>query len=172
EGLYWYPGSNVRLVSGEIYKRYKAMGAERSVLGYPTADEAGPADGRFGNFQRGSIYWTPTHGAHDVVGGIRTRWTALGGVTGLGYPTTNESDTGNKKGRYNHFERGSIFWSSATGAWDVRGAIRDRWAVLGWERSYLGFPTSGEYAWSGGKRSDFQRGYIVYKNGKATDHRY
>jgi uncharacterized protein with LGFP repeats len=66
--------------------------------------------------------------------------------------------------RYNHFTKnGSIYWSGATGAHNVQGEIRNRWAALGWERSYLGLPTSDEYAISGGGfRSDFQGGYIVY----------
>jgi glucose/arabinose dehydrogenase len=172
QSLYWSPGQPVHMVNGEIYKRYKAMGADRSALGYPVTDEAGPANGRFSKFQRGSIYWTPAHGAHDVIGGIRDRWTALGGVNGLGYPTTNEADTGNRLGRFNHFERGSVFWSSPTGAWGISGAIRNKWASLGWDSSYLGFPTGGEFAVSGGRRQNFQHGYIVYQAGRATDHRY
>jgi stage II sporulation protein D len=44
----------------------------------------------------------------------------------------------------------------------VRGAIRARWAQLGWENSRLGFPTSDEYAIPGGRRSDFQGGYITW----------
>jgi len=52
--------------------------------------------------------------------------------------------------------------------------IRLRWRDLGWETSYLGFPTSGEYNIPTGKRSDFQFGYITYNGatGAIEDRRY
>ncbi|HZB49770.1 MAG TPA: hypothetical protein VE547_11820, partial [Mycobacteriales bacterium] len=36
----------------------------------------------------------------------------------------------------------SIYWSPDTGAHPVHGDIRARWAQLGWEESYLGFPVT------------------------------
>jgi hypothetical protein len=64
-------------------------------------------------------------------------------------------------GRYTHFQHGSIYWTPDTGAHEVRGAIRDKWAALGWERSYLGFPVSDELATEqGGRVNGFQRGEI------------
>ncbi|WP_442928867.1 LGFP repeat-containing protein, partial [Modestobacter sp. VKM Ac-2980] len=33
---------------------------------------------------------------------------------------------------------------------------------LGWENSTLGFPTTNEYSVDGGRRSDFQNGYITW----------
>jgi uncharacterized protein with LGFP repeats len=44
----------------------------------------------------------------------------------------------------------------------VKGEIRKRWAALGWERSYLRYPTSDEYVTNGVYRSDFQGGYITF----------
>ena len=66
-------------------------------------------------------------------------------------------------GRYNHFAGAygsSIYWSPSTGAHEVYGAIRARWAGQGWERGRLGYPVSGEYAVPGGRQSDFQGGSI------------
>lgn len=37
-----------------------------------------------------------------------------------------------------------MFWTEAFGAHEVHGAIRDRYASMGWERSYLGYPTTDE----------------------------
>ncbi|RSD15841.1 LGFP repeat-containing protein, partial [Amycolatopsis eburnea] len=66
-------------------------------------------------------------------------------------------------GRYNHFSLGhSIYYTVATGAHAVKGEIRKRWAALGWERSYLRYPTSDEYVVNGVYRSDFQGGYITF----------
>lgn len=82
---------------------------------------------------------------YSVVGAINTKYQALGGVNGiLGCPTTNELPTPDGVGRFNHFVGGSIYWTAPTGAWSIRGAIRTKWSQLGWETSYLGYPTSDE----------------------------
>jgi uncharacterized protein with LGFP repeats len=119
--------------------------------------------GFFNHFQGGTIFWSPATGAHDVRGEIRGRWAATGWERGgLGYPVTGDARAADGVGFFNHFQGGTIFWSPASGAHEVRGAIRDRWAATGWERGSLGYPTSNEYDVSGGKRSDFQRGSIVW----------
>jgi uncharacterized protein with LGFP repeats len=76
---------------------------------------------------------------------------------------TDETTTPDGIGRFNHFQGGSIYWTPATGAHEVHGAIRDRWASLGWERSRLGYPTSDELVWAGtGRVSRFQGGSIYW----------
>ena len=61
----------------------------------------------------------------------------------------------------------------ATGAHAVKGEIRKRWKVLGWERSYLHYPTTDEYVSNGVYRSDFQGGYITYTVAAgAVDHHW
>jgi hypothetical protein len=81
-------------VHGDIHSKYVAMGAEASILGYPTTDETGTPDGvgRFNHFQAGSIYWMPNTGAHEVHGLIREFWAANGWERNpnLGYPITDE----------------------------------------------------------------------------------
>src|SRR5437762_1615289 len=56
-----------------------------------------------------------------------------------------------------HFERGSIY-SSAFGAHEVHGAIRDAWAALGWESGPLGYPTSDEVDGGDGYRASHFQG--------------
>jgi glucose/arabinose dehydrogenase len=174
QGVYWHPNTGPHLVVGAIHTRYRALGGEGSALGYPTTDEGGAPAGRFTHFQRGSVYWTPNHGAWELFGAVLNRWAALGGAPGLGFPTGGETDTLHKTGRYQHFERGTVLWSAATGAREVVGAIRNRYFALGWERSYLGFPTSGEYAVTGGRRSNFQGGYVFFEfaTGRVVDRRH
>ncbi|MCD2186091.1 LGFP repeat-containing protein [Actinomycetospora soli] len=65
-------------------------------------------------------------------------------------------------GRAQDYAGGSIYWSSATGAHAVRGAILTRYKAIGGPSSAIGFPTTDEYAVSGGRRSDFAKGTIVY----------
>ncbi|MFF2347899.1 polysaccharide deacetylase family protein, partial [Pseudarthrobacter sp. NPDC058119] len=111
----------------------------------------------------GSIYWSPATGAHEIHGSIGGHYAELGGPAGfLGFPLTDETGTPDGVGRFNHFAGGSIYWSPATGAREVHGAIRAQWAALGWEHSRLGYPISDEYGITGGRRSDFQHGSILW----------
>lgn len=163
--IYWTASTGAHEIRGDIRGTWARLGWERSKLGWPVTDELGTPDGRgrFNAFQAGSIYWTPWTGAHEVRGAIRQTWGRLGWErSALGYPRTDELGAPDGVGRYNHFERGSVYWTPGTGAHEVRGAIRDRWAGMGWERSRLGYPVSDEYAVPGGRRSDFKKGSIVW----------
>ena len=62
----------------------------------------------------------------------------------LGFPTTDEINTPGGEGKFNHFQRGSIYWSPSTGAHKVLGEIRNYWGMNGWEKSRFGFPVSEE----------------------------
>ena len=98
-----------------------------------------------------------------VPSAIGDKYWSLGGPYGFeGYATTPERVAPDGVGHYQYFQGGSIYWSPATGAHEVHGAILGKWASLGWERSYLGYPTSDEYAFNGGRRSNFQGGYIFW----------
>src|SRR4051812_20241968 len=80
-------------VQGPIAEKYRALGAEASLLGKCVTSEAATADGagRFNRFEGGSIYWTPGTGAHEVHGAIHDRWAALSWEAGvLGYPVSDE----------------------------------------------------------------------------------
>jgi uncharacterized protein with LGFP repeats len=152
-------------------------------IGPPTDAGAGSEEmvlrdnrGHARDFANGSIYWTPQTGAHEVHGDIRVKWAQEGGERGfLGYPETDETGTPDGVGRFNHFEHGSIYWTPQTGAREVHGDIRQLWAQMGWERSFLGYPTSDEHddpGVQGGRRSEFQHGFINWTpSGGAHAHR-
>lgn len=178
-GIFWTKTNGTFRVAGAIYTRYQALGLDRSQLGYPITNETCTSTGCYNHFQRGSIFWSRGTGAHEVRNAIRSKWAALGWERGfLGYPYTDEMATPDGKGAYNHFRKGSlvgsIYWSAATGAHEVHGPIRARWAARGWERSYLGYPTSDEFASGGIRRHNFQGGYILYNpgTGAVRDYRY
>jgi uncharacterized protein with LGFP repeats len=165
--IYWSPTSGAHEIHGLIRDRWAALGWERSFLGYPLTDETTTPDGvgRYNHFQGGSIYWTPATGAHEVHGLIRAKWSSLGWERSfLGYPLTDETTTPDGIGRYNHFQGGSVYWTPATGAHEVHGSIRALWASLGWERSFLGYPTSDELSTEDGtgRYSEFQHGSIYW----------
>ncbi|MQA36040.1 hypothetical protein GCU49_21140, partial [Modestobacter roseus] len=103
--------------------------------------------GCYNHFERGSIYWTAATGAQDITGAIRDRWAAIGWEgSHLGYPTTGQTCGLQNGGCFNHFQRGSIYYSPATNAWDIgNGPIRSKWAATGYENGPLGYPTSPQY---------------------------
>ncbi len=165
--IYWTPATGAYEVHGSIRARWQALNWEKGVLRYPVTDETKTPDGigRYNHFQGGSIYWSPATGAFEVHGEIRNKWASLGWEKSfLGYPLTNETTTPDGVGRFNHFQGGSIYWHTATGAHEVHGAIRQFWANIGWEKSALGYPTSDELGvFTGAARiSHFQHGSIYW----------
>ena len=100
-----------------------------------------------------------------VYGAIGEKWAQLGGEGGfLGAPLTDETGTPDGVGRFNHFAGGSIYWTPETGAHAVYGAIRDKWANMGWERSFLGYPITDETGTPDGvgRFNHFQGGSIYW----------
>ncbi|HZQ48558.1 MAG TPA: hypothetical protein VFC07_16190, partial [Verrucomicrobiae bacterium] len=89
---------------------------------------------------------TPGCNESLVGGAIKAHYDSLGACASfLGAPTTGELGTPDGVGRYNHFANdGSIYWTSALGAWSIHGLIQDHWSSMGWETSVLGYPTTDE----------------------------
>jgi len=115
--IYFRPDLGPHEIHGEIWKLWTDLRREQGNLGYPTSDEIGTPDrvGAFSNFERGSIYWHPRLGPHEVRGAIRGRWAAQGYERGpLGYPTSNEYLVPNNGAR-SDFEHGSIVCDLPTG---------------------------------------------------------
>ena len=55
-----------------------------------------------------------------------------------------------------------MYWSPASGAEPVTGAIYDAWASLGYERGLLGLPTSGEIPEPQWVVQNFQHGTLNF----------
>jgi uncharacterized protein with LGFP repeats len=165
--IYWTAATGAHEVHGVIRDEWLSLGAERSVLGYPTTDELDTArhDGRYNNFQHGEILWSPATGAHAVSGAIYQDYGQNSWEFGpLGYPTTDELDTARHDGRYNNFQHGVILWSPATGAHAVYGAIYQDYGQNSWEFGPLGYPTTDELdtARHDGRYNNFQHGVILW----------
>jgi hypothetical protein len=164
-------------IRGPIWNRYEtAGGPAQSALGAPVADQAlapnSAASGvqsEFADFESGAIYaWTT--GAYQgsafmLRPGILAKWRNFGGPAfRIGLPTGEENSATSQQGTVGvvqRFENGYIYWYSNT-SYYVVGAIADKYRTLNTHTSALGFPTSDEYPWSGGARSDFQGGYIYW----------
>ncbi|MBV8037114.1 hypothetical protein [Roseateles sp.] len=227
--IYWHPSTGAHALHGPILARWHELGGEAGFLGFPTSDVMPGSDvraeGFFAHFQGGSIYWAPpshfsgiaatvsiagavlgvgaatapahaptplngaaaagplgrdigtaaavnpgaainghaqidlqsavalnrpiiqsSAGAFELHGAIREKYLALGAEASiLGYPRTDETGTPDGRGRFNHFQGGSIYWTAETGAHEVHGLIRDRWSALGGARNpQLGYPIGDE----------------------------
>ncbi|WOQ16459.1 hypothetical protein [Raineyella sp. W15-4] len=146
--IYWSPTTDAHFVRGAIRGTWTGNGSEAGFLGYPISDEfCGLAGGGCGqHYQGGEIYWTPGLDAHFVRGAIRGVWTGNNWENGfLGYPTSDEFCGLAQGGCGQHYQGGEIYWSPATDAHFVRGAIREVWTGRGWENGPLGYPTSDEH---------------------------
>src|SRR4051812_36343440 len=95
----------------------------QAVLGNPVSTlEFGAHDGFYRTYERGAIYLSPKGRVFEVHGAIYQRYVSLKAEAGvLGYPQTDETATSLGTGKFNHFDNGSIFWSPATGAWEIQG---------------------------------------------------
>src|SRR5262249_27831643 len=146
--IYWTSSTDAHAVVNAIHDKWSSLGWEAGRCGYPTTDEtATPGNtGAYNHFTKSaSIYWSAATGAHAVFNAIRDNWSSKGWEQSyVGFPTTDETGTPDGIGAYNHFQNGSIYWSPSTGAHTVQGAIHTEWANLGWEQSYLGYPTTDE----------------------------
>jgi D-arabinan endo alpha-(1,5)-arabinofuranosidase len=91
---------------------------------------------------------------------IMARWYRLGGPrAAIGRPVSGEQAVGG--GARQVFRHGRIFWSAATGAHDVPGALLATYRKWGGPRSSLGWPVTGpRVAAHGGHKLLFQRGVI------------
>lgn len=122
-------------------------------------------------YERGSISWTSRTGAHPVRGVIGARWGSLGRENGfLGYPVGGEVCGLRDGGCLQHFQGAVVYWSPASGAHPVRGAIGDRWARSGRERGPLGYPVGDEVCGlrDGGCFQQHQHGSIYWSPGTSA----
>ncbi|KAB1504533.1 hypothetical protein F7230_01835 [Corynebacterium sp. 320] len=156
-------------ILGRIEEAFHRLGGVHH-FGFATTPESIAANnGRFQHFRNSaSIYWHPgvDRGvAHAVEGRIRDAW-ARGGWehSVLGYPITDELPTPDGVGRFNHFQGGSVYWSPASDAHQIGGAIRDKWASQGWETGPLGYPRTDELITPDGRGrfNRFDHGFIYW----------
>jgi SpoIID/LytB domain protein len=172
--MFWSPATGAHVVRGGIQAKWRQLGAEWSVLGYPDGDEEAVAGGagwgqRFGH---GWILWSDASGAHTIVDGpAATKWQALGGPSSTAnLPTSDQGTTGaGGGGTWQHFLGGySMYWSQASGAHAMRGGIRAHWRSTGAEWGPLGYPTSDEVYASGAVRQEFQGGTLEWSAATGT----
>lgn len=161
-------------VYGGILAKYASLGYSNHPLGLPASDRRqGPRGNEYQVFQGGVINQFGGN-AYETHGAILERWNRSGGVTGpLGLAISDEAATARSPqgtvGRYSRFENGIINYNPKINkAVVLFGAIKDKYTAVGFAASYLGLPLSEEYASDGGKRQDFEGGYIAWRPGWAA----
>lgn len=160
-------------VLGQVYVSYEGLGESSHAIGMPRKPEVAVDGGRMQEFERGRMYHrlnAPV--AFEVHGAILDRFLATGDLAKWGFPTSDELPVRSgpsSAGRVSGFEKTTFYWSSATGAHEVHGLIRDRYQELNGPLGKLGFPTSSEtdipdvsgYA----RYNTFSGGSILYVDG-------
>ncbi|WP_019201321.1 alpha/beta hydrolase-fold protein [Tsukamurella sp. 1534] len=119
--------------------------------------------GRAQDFRGGQIFWSTDSGAEVVGGAIGGAYLGAGGPGGaLGFPTGAERPLADKKGRYQQFQGGTVYWTPETGARAVRGEIGKKYAALGFEKSPVGLPVGDETPVRGGGAFQRFQGGVLY----------
>lgn len=159
-------------VSTPITLRWYNDDAFRAAMGAQQTNDTYDNGVRYRDYQNARVYWSQATGAHFVsTGPVLDKYLSAGGHK-LRLPINDTTGTPDGVGRYNHFVDGlSIYWTQATGAHLIYGAIREKWASMDWERSALGYPTTDEHDFEAnlpgkgvvsGRQSDFQGGVITW----------
>ena len=164
--LYWSPPTGARVVTWPAGDAWARQGWEGGALGYPVTDTTcGLArSGCYQHFQGGTVMYSPASGSQAVSGPLRDGWFRSGSEAGvLGYPTSGALCGLRDGGCLQRFETGTLYWSPATGAHPVTGAVADAWARQGWEGGPLGYPVTaaGCGLRDGGCYQHFQGGTVM-----------
>ncbi|MGY1748052.1 N-acetylmuramoyl-L-alanine amidase, partial [Modestobacter sp. SYSU DS0511] len=152
-----------------VRNRYDSDPAARALLGAQvTAPTLTPdGSGAYAHYAKGSIYASPATGARILRDAVREKWASLGYErSALGYPLTDVTAISGGAGAFAHFQKGSVYWSSATGARVLSGAVLEKWGTTGWENGPLGYPVSDVTSLAGGVQfAHFQGGSVYWSQG-------
>ncbi|WP_104088514.1 hypothetical protein [Cryobacterium sp. N19] len=172
----WFGSTQSEVGGNSIRAVYSASGGASGPLGAATSELIPMSyhGGGFGQaFQNGSIYWSPSTGAHIVSGTVLPYYFAKSGAAGpLAWPNSPASViTDNGGGTGQSFQNGSVYASPTAGTWSVRGTIRSEYWKTGGSAGPLGWPTNDASAISangGGSSQEFQTGTILSQTGRST----
>ena len=82
----------------------------------------------------------------------------------LGSPNAAETVAPDGIGHFRQYQGGSIYWTPSTCAFEIHGSILGKWASLGFERSFLGYPLTDETVTPDGlgRYNHFQGGSVYW----------
>ncbi len=117
--IYWTPERGAIAVFKPIYDRWASLMWEVGLLGYPKEKETQHEDGRWQEFDNGTItFRAGDERAWPVIGGIRDDWIASGGVNGrYGWPQSREYPHPSRRDVVvQDYSEGKILWRMGQGA--------------------------------------------------------
>jgi uncharacterized protein with LGFP repeats len=133
-----------------ITAAYDGSGGPTGPLGVREGGVYPVGDGFGQNFAAGKMFFTPATGAHWMQGAVLEKYESLGGPadSDLGFPTIDEGPgrvgPDSRNATFSAADKPVIFWTPATGARVVRGAINAAWDKLGGSAGVLGVPAEDE----------------------------
>src|SRR5215217_381731 len=150
-----------------INAAYDAGGGPTGPLGPKDGDVYPVGEGFGQNFAGGKIFFTPATGAHIATGAILEKYESLGGPadSDLGFPAIDEGPgraADSRNSTFSAADKPVIFWTPATGARVVRGAINAAWDKLGGSDGRLGVPAEDEMYRGAVVSQKFTGGEIAY----------
>ena len=140
---------------------------ERVTKGELTCGQDGK--GRFAQFQNGYIYWSEKTGARAVPARIFQYWASMNWENGpLGYPIKNHAYI-EGVGDIQAFQGGVVFRRLGEDpGHHVHGVIGDSYYARKAEAGDLGWPTSNEVDYDGGRKQSFERGSLGWHPSNAV----
>lgn len=133
-----------------IMAAWEKAGGDGSPLGARKGDVYPVGDGFALDFDGGKMFYTTDTGAKFVYGPVLDKYESRGGPAGsdLGFPTINEvpglAGPDSRVATFSASDKPVIFWTTAHGAFVVRGAINAAWDKLGSSGGVLGAPVADE----------------------------
>jgi uncharacterized protein with LGFP repeats len=165
--IYESASTGAQVVQGDIRSAWWRSGGSSGPLGFPTSGLLSVPGGTAQAFSGGSVYWSPSTGAHALPYRVLPAWWTVGGTSGsFGFPVTDVLAI--PGGSAVAFQGGSIYDSPATGPRTISGAIRSAWWATGGAGGPLGYPTSGLLSTSGGTAQAFSGGMVYSSAGGGT----
>lgn len=160
--IFWTPDTGAWVVRGAINAAWDKLGGSAGTMGVPTGDETFNGNVVSQKFTGGEISYdngaktfttVPPELAGNLAGvevpsdattAINEAWRAAGGLSGpLGARQGAQSPIGSD-GAVQDYAGGKIFYSPATGAHAVTGAILSKYEAQGGPTGDLGLPTGTE----------------------------
>lgn len=162
--LYYSSSSGTHAVLTGLRGTFWLSGGHTGSLGFPTSELRGDLirGGQQQDFQRGTLYITPSNGVRKVEGETRNfYWQNLGQGGDLGYPTGEELCGLPNGACQQNFEGGQIV-TSGTARYLVAGSVSRKWQQLGGLYSYLATPVGPKVCGllGGGCKQSFRTGAV------------
>jgi uncharacterized protein with LGFP repeats len=156
--------SGAHALSGQILNTWLSIGADNSIVGYPTSSVVTQSTGSYQNFQGGGVM-TSGAGSYYAFGSFFSVWVDQGAGNGvLGYPTSNPTGGLKDDGGYQTYQGGRVYFSPATDSHYIYGDIMNQWNALGAQNGSLGYPTSNPVPYGSGFVQYFQGGSLLSEN--------